>query len=114
MALSVNSSGTTAALTIGTETTVGAAVTSANVFELNLDVSNLAGGATPDILEVREYTYVKSGGIERQLAVYTLTGVQTSAAFKTPARISPVSIRYSVKQTQGTGRTFDWGIFQTQ
>lgn len=112
MTVTVNSSGTQAC-TIGTEHTL-ATITTSNVFELQLDTSAIVGGATPDILEVREYMKVLGGGTEQLRKVHVIRGAQSQQCFTTVPRMSATSIRYSIKQTQGTGRSIPWGITQAQ
>lgn len=112
MALSVNTSGSQTAV-ISTEHDL-ATITSANVFELNVDLVNMVGGTTPDILELREYGKARTGDTERLLKTYTIVGGQTEILFKSVPRISPHHVRYTLKQTQGTGRAFPWAIYQVQ
>jgi len=112
MALSVNTSGSQTAV-IGTEHVL-ATITTANVFELDVELVNMAGGTTPDILEIREYGKVRAADTERLIKVYTIVGAQTELQFKTIARISPHHVKYTLKQTQGTGRAFAWAVYQVQ
>lgn len=115
MTLSVNTNGI-AACDIGVELTL-ATITTANVFQLTVDLNAMAGGTTPDIIEIREYFKGYSGATERLLKVYTLIGVQSELMFVTVPRISPISIKYTIKQTQGTGspgHDFPWSVLQSQ
>jgi hypothetical protein len=112
MALSVESSGSQTA-TISTEHTL-ATITAANVFNLALDVANMTGGTSFDILIVREYGKARSSDSERLLGEYTLAGVQGQALFETVPRVSPHYLKYTIQQTQGTGRAFPWAVYQAQ
>jgi hypothetical protein len=112
MTVSVNTSGSQTA-TIGTEHDL-ATVTSANVLELDVDVDALVGGATPDIVEFRAYGKARTGDTERLIKVYTLVGDQSENLFKAPPVVSPHHARFTLKQTQGTGRAFPWAIYQVQ
>lgn len=111
MALSVNTSGSLTA--DGTEQDL-ATVTSANVFALAVDVNSMAGGATPDIIELREYGKARTGDTERLLKVYSLVGTQVEKLFQTIPRISPHHIRYTLKRVQGSGSTYPWAVYQAQ
>ena len=112
MALSVTDSGSQTA-TVTTEHTLSTQ-TGANVFQLAVDVNAMVGGTTPDILEIREYGKARSSDTERLMKVYSLVGVQSQALFQTVPRISPHHIKYTLKQTQGTGRAFPWAVYQVQ
>jgi hypothetical protein len=112
MTLSVNTSGSQTA-TISTEHTL-ATVTSANVLQLAVDVANMVGGTTPDILELREYGKARSSDTERLIKTYTVIGAQVETLVLTIPRISPHSYKVTLKQTQGTGRAFPWAIYQAQ
>jgi len=112
MAIGDNTSGTQTA-TIGTEHTL-ATITAANVYQLKVDVSNMVGGATPDLLELREYDKPKTGGTERLLKTYYIAGAQVEAEVCTIPRIITSSYRVTLKQAQGTGRAFDWSVVQAQ
>jgi hypothetical protein len=110
MAAAVKTSGAQAA-TVTTEHTL-ATVTDAGVYQLAIDVSDLANGATPDILEVRIYGKVRSSDTERLILVRTIgPGDQTEDQWMSPPFISPHHYRASITQTQGTGRTFEWAIY---
>lgn len=107
-----NQFGTTSALTIGTETTLGSAVTSAATLQGLIDVSNLANGSTPDILEIRVYGKVLTGSSEKLIDLWTLTGAQVEQIKYTPIYGVLFDWKITLKQTQGTGRTFDWNYVQ--
>lgn len=97
-------SGTTAALTIGTETTL-ATDTSNATFASFVDTSNLALG---DTLEVRIYAINLSGGSLLQDWKGTYSNVQINPLKQLPFVASDQSYRVTLKQTAGTGRTFGW------
>lgn len=107
-----NQNGTTSALTIGTETTLGSAITTAGTYQLNLNVTNLAGGGTPDILELRVYGKTLSGDTKALKDIWTLVGIQVVPIIYTPPYPEPYYLEFTVKQTQGTGRTFKYNIVQ--
>lgn len=99
--------GTTSALSIGSETTLGSAETSNRDLILALDLNNLANG---DVLEVRIYTKVLSGGTERVAYSRRYKNVQmTKIVYSVPVP-ADISYKATLKQTAGTGRTFPWSI----
>jgi hypothetical protein len=107
-----NQNGTTSALTVGTETTIGSTIGSAGTYQLNLNVSNLAGGGTPDILELRVYSKVLSGDTKALKDIWTLVGAQVVPILYTPVYPETYYLEFTLKQTQGTGRTFKYNIVQ--
>ena len=111
MTVSVNTNATQTA-SIGTEHTL-ATITAAGVYSLMVDLVNMADAATPDALEIREYMKPASGGTERLVTTWYIYGRQSEFMFLTPPRMSAISIKYTLKQTQGTGRNFDWSVQQS-
>jgi len=112
MTLAVYTSGSQTA-TVTTEHGL-ASISAANVYCLAVDTANMTGGSTPDILELREYGKARSSDTERLLKTYTIVGAQTETLFETTPRVSPHYTRYTLKQTQGTGRAFPWAVYQVQ
>lgn len=107
-----NQNGTTSALTINSETTLGSAITDAGTYQLKLDLSNLAGGATPDILELRVYSKTLSGDTKALIDIWTFVGVPIVPIIYTPPYPELYYLEFTLKQTQGTGRAFKWNILQ--
>lgn len=101
-----NSSGSQTC-TIGTEHTL-ATITAAGIYVGVLDVSALADGATPDILEIRWYSKARSGDTERQCKVMTLTGGQGEPEVQTLPWATDCHWKLTIKQVQGTGRAIIW------
>jgi hypothetical protein len=97
--------------TLGTEHTLGT-LTTAAIYALQVDLSNMIGGSSGDHLLIREYAKATSGGTERLLHEYTLRGAQVEQAFQSIPRISAASLRYALVQTEGASRTFNWSIFE--
>lgn len=110
MAASVNTDGSQTC-TVGTEHTL-ATITAGGTYDLELDFTNAVGGTTPDIFEVREYIKVRAGGSEVLKKVYTVVGAQVEIAFNTWPRLIPHHVKYTLKQTQGTGRAVPWAVYQ--
>lgn len=113
MAVTAQSTGTQTA-TIGTEHTL-LDVAIAGTFTLHVDATNLAAG---DVLELRVYQIVLTGGT-RQVAYYqAYVDVQpTDDRIKISIPISNEltdagSLRFTLKQTAGTGRAFPWKVLK--
>lgn len=104
---SVNTSGTQAA-TVGTEHTL-ATVTTAGTYVLVVDANPLASG---DTLELRIYDKVLGTSTSRVAYKGTFQDAQ-DADDKVKLSIPvPATHEYkaTLKQTAGTGRSFDWEI----
>ena len=108
MTWTLSDSGTTSALTIGTETTL-ATDTNNGTFVLEVDLSNLANG---DLLEIRIYTITLSGGslVLAWKATYQHTQINNHKI--SPPVASDQSIKCTLKQTAGTGRVFSWKMLR--
>jgi len=108
MTWTLSDSGTTAALTIGTETTLA---TDANngTFVLEVDTSNMVLG---DLLEIRVYTITLSGGTLTQAWKGTYQHAQINNHKISPPVASDQSVKCTLKQTAGTGRTFAWKMLR--
>ena len=110
MTVNVNSSGSQSA-TINTEHTL-ATITTAGVYQLAVDLNNMASGSTPDILELRVYGKARSSDTERLIACSSFIGSQSGQVlFQDIARISPHYFKVTLKQTQGTGRAYPWAVY---
>lgn len=113
MAVTAAGSGTQAA-TVGTEHTL-LDTSSAGTYTFEVDANALAGG---DTLELRIYKMVLTGGTRRVAYFQSYAGVQSS---DDKIKISvPVStdltdsgaLRFTLKQTVGTGRSFPWKVLK--
>jgi hypothetical protein len=115
MAVTAQASGTQAAA-VGSEHTL-ADVAVAGTFTLHVDAGAMAAG---DTLELRIYQIVLAGG-SRQLAyLASFAGAQDGSSNDlAPVKISvPVSneltdagsLRCTLKQTAGTGRSYPWKL----
>ena len=112
MALTVVNSGTQAC-TVGSEHTL-ITVTAAAVYQLGLDLTNLAGGATPDILEVWAYGKLTSGGSELALQPFpgSFVGAQGSKLWFSLPLSAAHSLKCAIKQVQGSGRSIPWALWK--
>ena len=110
---SLQASGTQAA-TIGTEHTL-ADVAIAGTFTLHVDKNAMAAG---DTLELRVYQIVLTGGTRRVAYRDTFSGVQSAddlIAIDVPISndlTDAGSLRFTLKQTAGTGRSFPWKVLK--
>lgn len=105
------SSGGAQAATVTTEHVLGT-ITAAGVYQLEVDVDPLAGGATPDILELRAKIKTRTGESSKQVYSATYIGDQGSEDLikVSPPVVCVTELVWTLKQTQGTGRTFTWSI----
>lgn len=112
MATSVTEkSGGTQSATLDTEHTL-LDTANAGVYQLFVDLTNLAGGASPDITTIRVYTKIRSGGdyelIWQDIYQGGLTGANVAAA--SPAFASNIGFKATLEQTDGTGRDYIWAV----
>ncbi len=97
---------------IGTEHFV-ANVNQAGIYILEVDTVNMVAG---DALELRAYRITLSGGTVRLSEIMTYYGAQEIPH----KRCFPISndhadaqaLRFSIKQTFGTGRNFPWKVLK--
>lgn len=113
MTVTAHGSGTQTA-TIGTEHFLDSPAVP-GMFTLHVDMVNLADG---DIVELRAYQHVLAGGTDRVVFEKTYNGAQHADEM---LKISPPlgndlteanALRFSLKQTFGTGRAFPWKVLQ--
>lgn len=101
--LTVHSAGTQLAV-ISTEHTL-ASVTSAGVFVLQVEVSNMANG---DYAEVVVKVRQTSGGAYKQQSYSLYAHAQADVIQQSVPIVAPFGIEFTLKQTAGTGRDFPW------
>lgn len=112
---------TTAAFGQGTQTaTIGTEhfisdVNQAGVYTLHLDLNAMVAG---DFLEVRVYQMLLTGGTPRVAYFETFQGVQPGdglVAISVPIGnelTDSTALRFSIKQTLGTGRAYPWKVLK--
>jgi hypothetical protein len=106
MTVASNQSGSQTA-TIGTEHTLGTAITAAGVYVLVVDANAMVDG---DVLELRAKTKAKSGSTSRLAYFVTFANAQGELnKMSVPIPID-TEVVFTLKQTAGTGRAFDWNI----
>lgn len=94
--------------TVGTEHFLGTdPKTNAAVAQLFVDLSNMQAG---DVTEIRIYAAVLGGGTPRVVELWTAVGAQGRPVFVSPPIIFTANWRVSIRQTAGTGRSYDWSI----
>lgn len=87
----------------------------AGAFQLELDKTNLAAG---DVLEIRIYNIVLTGGSRRVMYFQSFAGAQPTddmCAVSVPASndlTDSGSLRFTLKQTFGIARAFDWKVLK--
>lgn len=109
MTWTVDQNGTTSALTVGSETQLGSNSNTNGTYVLKVNTSNMALG---DVLEMRLYTQDISTGSLVQCFKGTFANVQTNPLVLSPPVPSDISIKCTLKQTAGTGRTYTWEILR--
>lgn len=105
------SNGGTQAATISTEHTL-ATITTDGTYQLEVDMDPLAGGTTPDIVELRAKVKIRTGESSKQVYYGVWMGDQgTEDLIKVSDPVVCVEeLVFTLKQTQGTGRTFTWSV----
>lgn len=108
MTWTLDFSGTQTAV-IGTEEVL-ATDTNNGTFYFQVRGNNLVNG---DIVELRIYTMTLTGGTLEE-TWKTTVGPSPPACFviASPPQPSDISIKFTLKQTAGTARTFDWKVLR--
>ena len=113
MAVTAFASGTQSA-TINTEHFVSN-VNEAGVYTFHVDTNNMVAG---DVLELRAYQMVLTGGTARVAYFQLFVGEQPADdKIKISVPISneltdSQALRFSLKQTAGTGRNYPWKVLK--
>jgi hypothetical protein len=113
MAVTADASGTQTA-TIGTEHTLDD-VALAGTYTFHVDTTIMAAG---DVLELRIYQIILTGGTRHVAYMSRFVGVQpVDDAIKLSVPISNEltdagSLRFTLKQTLGTGRAYPWKVLK--
>ncbi len=95
--------------TINTEHTLQT-ITNPGVYQLNVDVHNLASG---DLVQLRAKKKIVSAGSAREEWMYFWQDAQGEfdAAVLPPVAGTTQTV-FTLKQTTGTGRIYDWSIWR--
>lgn len=87
----------------------------AGTYQLYVDMDNMAAG---DVVELRVYKMMLTGGTPKGALPQTYYGVQADddlIKFTVPISTELAetnALRFSLKQTDGTGRAFDWKVLK--
>lgn len=114
MALTVVSSGTVGALVVGTETNLEALRTpgSPTVYAYEVDTENMV---SPEVVFLRVYTTTLSGGNEKELLCRSwIAGTDFTPIMVTVPVPANISIRCTLQQKNGTGRSFPWVLYSPE
>lgn len=108
MALTEPQNGTQAA-TLDTEHTLGSEETVDGYYQLVVDTSAMVAG---DVLVLRAKLKVKSGGTARIIAAATFRDAQAEPAAVSVPIPNIYGLTFTLEQTDGTGRSYDWSILR--
>jgi hypothetical protein len=106
MALAIESDGSQTAV-IDTEHSLASPTTN-KTRVLAVDLVNMVNG---DIVELRIKTKTRAGGTERVAYVATFTHTQDEDVVYSVPVPSVNGATFTLKQTAGTGRVFEWAIY---
>jgi len=96
--------------TVNTERTLDAVKTTDGIYQASIDMKNHAAG---DTTEIRCYLKVDTGETEQLYDIWTVQNVLPAPLVMTPPiTCHGASVKFSVKQTAGTGRAFKRRIIQ--
>ena len=113
MAITVEGSGTQTA-TVTTEHTL-ADVATAGVFQLSVDKNAMAAS---DVLEIRVYRKILTGGTSRVELLETFQSAQLAddLIYETPPfgndLVEASALKFTLKQSFGTSRAFPWKVLK--
>ena len=94
--------------TIGTEHTL-TTQTGNKFYMAYIDLTNMVSG---DNVEIRVSVIIKSAGSHILYFIQTFNGAQTNPLVFIPTLPSDISWKLTIKQTAGTGRTYDWRVLE--
>ncbi len=83
--------------------------TTADIFVLVVNLSNMTTG---DITTLRIKTKVLSGGSATLAFIRTFSGPQTELVVYSEPVPSAHSVAFTLEQTDGTGRSYEWSVLK--
>lgn len=86
--------------------------TTAGVWCLRVDTNNMVGSSIPSIVILAANTKATSTSTARQEWSATFIGVQADPNKYSPPIPSVHSIEFTLNQTQGSSKTYDWSVLQ--
>jgi hypothetical protein len=95
-----------ATVVVGTEDVL-ASGTASGTYVLTLETINMADG---DVLEIRGYDKPGGSATQRQVIYYSLANGQGDPGHISPPILTEGFVQFSIKQTAGTARTFNWSV----
>jgi hypothetical protein len=108
MALTEVTSGTQSA-TLDTEHNLGSEQTDDGYYQLRVDLTNMVNG---DITVLRWKQKVVSGGTARKEGRAVFAHAQENPSVLTPPIPNIHGLQFTLEQTDGTGRNYDWSILK--
>jgi hypothetical protein len=100
--------GTLSSVVVGVEYNLGTnPKIISTVAQVIVDLSNMEAG---DVTEIRIYRSAKSGADPKVVEIWIAVGAQGRPIFVSPPIIFTPNWRVTLKQTAGTGRSYDWSI----
>lgn len=94
--------------TVGTEQTIWESTTAVGTYQLVVNLANLASG---EQVELKVYRKVLGADASPSLYLqHTYTGVMRDPVVITTPVLTTKHIRFTLKQTNGTGRSFPWVV----
>lgn len=109
MAVSVKTSGSQTA-TVPTEHTL-ATITDPGTYTLEVDLSEMVDGTTPDIVQIKIYGKARTSDTERLREVWEFIGGQGKPLWGSIPIMSPHHFKATLNQLQGTSRAFPWAVY---
>jgi hypothetical protein len=97
----------TQSATVTTEHTLGSSITTAGTYVLMVNTTNMVAG---DELELRAKVKVLTGGSETVLFIASYAHAQSEPIKVSIPVVSLYSVSFTLKQTAGTSRNFEWNI----
>lgn len=82
-------------------------ITQQGTYELQVDMTDLTG---TELLTLRAYSKILNSSSEVLMDSHQLKATHPIQLLRTVPRGTPFYLRYSIEQTNGTGRTFPWSV----
>lgn len=81
--------------------------TASNVYVFSIETNNMVNG---DVVEFRAYKKDQGSGTDREVLKQTYAHVQSANFVVFPPIYLPFGGKFTILQTAGTGRSFDWHV----
>ena len=91
----------------GSEDTLASASAASGTFVLRVDTSNMADG---DVTELRAYSKANASGSEVLCWYVSIANAQGEVLKYSPPIPTAEDIKFTLKQTAGTNRTYQWAV----